>query len=175
MKNCAAIVVTGVLAAILAFPGAIKAESVTEPLTDEDFIIAYGDIEAALGDNPETLVEEIAATDEQEITVEEGYHNAFVSDVKAYNGTEITVQSTPAGEGEQITGIYIDTDTVSTHRGIGVGSTLSQVTQVYGKDYMRFLDTVMYMDVNRRVLIFQIDNNKVISYAILQDSDPSAK
>ena len=55
------------------------------------------------------------------------------------------------------------------------GSTLSQVTQVYGKDYMRFLDTVMYMDVNRRVLIFQIDNNKVISYAILQDSDPSAK
>ena len=33
----------------------------------------------------------------------------------------------------------------------------------------------MYMDVNRRVLIFQIDNNKVISYAILQDSDPSAK
>ena len=81
----------------------------------------------------------------------------------------------PADEGEQITGIYIDTDTVHTRRGIGVGSTLSQVTQVYGKDYMRFLDTVMYMDVNRRVLIFQIDNNKVISYAILQDSDPSAK
>ncbi len=112
MKNCAAIIVTGVLAAFLAFPGAIKAESVTEPLTDEDFIIAYGEIEATLGDNPETLVEEISATDEQEITVEEDYHNAFVSDVKAYNGTEITVQSTPADEGEQITGIYIDTDTL---------------------------------------------------------------
>lgn len=205
MKNCAAIIVTGVLAAFLAFPGAIIAESdilppaetvcmecpvpeitpvpsettpvpTAEPLTEEDFVFEYGSITAALGDSPDALVEEISISDDCAMQVDEDYHNPFVREAKAYNGKEITVQS---GQGasatESITGIYVDTEEIKTRRGIGVGSTLSQVLRVYGDSCSRYLDTIIYVDGNRRLLVFQIDGNKVISYAILQDKDPSSR
>ena len=207
MKNRAATVVTVVLAAILAFPGAIKAEEwispqtdtvtpkgiraetvtetpspeklyiispepTAEPLNDADFVFVFGETEAALGDSPEELVNEIAFSEGRPPQVEYGYHNVFASHAKAYNTSEITVQS---GKGsttpEEITGIYVDTDIVKTRRGVGVGDALSEVIRLYGDDYMVFMDTIIYKTADEKALVFQIDNDTktVFSYAILKN------
>ena len=207
MKNRAATVVTVVLAAILAFPGAIKAEEeismqteavipeeapavtaevtpapgklyiifpdpTAEPLNDADFVFVYGETEAALGDSPEELVNEIAFTEGRPPQIEYGYHNVFADHAKAYNTREITVQS---GKGsvtpEEITGIYVDTDIVKTRRGIGVGDALSDVIRLYGEDYTVFMDTIIYKTADEKALIFQIDSDTktVYSYALLKD------
>lgn len=77
--------------------------------------------------------------------------------VFTYEGYAVTTY--PKTDGDYIQNIDISSETIKTDKGIGVGSTLSEVEKAYGKDYT----------VSGRMYEYYQDDTKYMYFFILND------
>ncbi len=143
--------------------------------TDDDFAITYGDTRFQLGDNPTEILAEMDKEDHPAYVTIENRHTVCNEANCSYESDELAVMTDPDDEtgDEVITAVFVDVEGVKTNRQIGIGDHIRKVYLKYGHDYQTHSDLIVYKvkdkEHKEHFLLFQIDDNKVFSYAFLDE------
>ena len=143
------------------------------PLTEEDFVFTYGELEVTFGMDPAELIAAMTEYDGEAPEVDEADSCLYDTKDYEYNGLEMTVGSYhPQGGTDEVINCFIVFDGPwTTARGIGIGSTADEVIAAYGADYAVEADTMVYAigeKYQSYTLAFQTDeeSGRVICFAL---------
>lgn len=150
------------------------AEKLEEELTEDDFTLLSGNIEARLGVDPTSLIDEISQIDGCKPDIGAVEKSEFNPECIEYSGKEVSVRSINNENGESICAVFVDTDKWETKRGVKVGDSVNDVFSKYGNKecFFKEKDLLCYVGKEKdrtRVLLFQLDveTSTVYSMAIV--------
>lgn len=83
-------------------------------------------------------------------------------DDKTYTYPDFTLKTYPKDGEDRVLEILVNKAGVATSKGIGVGSTVEEVTQAYGSDYKQIAKFYVFDAGSGKTLRFAIENNAVV-------------
>lgn len=125
-------------------------------VSKEDFAIQIGSVLVCTGDDINTLVEQLGTPDD----FVQARSCLYDGDDKVYTYGGIAIYTYPNGA-EDIVYLIEVTGSEKLLSDVGVGSTIADITQAYGNDYVEF-GTMLSYDLSETASIsFQIENDVV--------------